>query len=340
MSSPDRSQPRRGDSLAAAIGRIFLRFALGVALALGTLVILATSLSYLPEPSTLSVIRAESETVRYKVANAPFSTLPLQGFRIFGEGDFDEKCADEALGPGWAVEPQLGVEMRYTITGKGVLLVELRGFEDGRESAVLRGAGPDGRVVSRSAKYDLVLRDDEECGERDAYRLPIWGPGEIGGEPVFRGDGQAATLLKGSLDMFGRATPYNFSLTDPFGAGAGRSNAARDDIYSSGTNFQFPPGSRVSTLPAQSDPARKTLSGFAIQEGRAMRVEASTESPEVYFFPPGAGKQPDRLRMSLLARIGNDPNLVQIFQLIVWFVVVLPIAIELIHPLFGRRREE
>lgn len=328
---------RAGSSI---IARILLRFALAVGLALATLLLLAGSLSVLPEPSTLAVIRAESETTRFTVGNAQAATLPIGGFRIFGEGDFDEKCVSEAFGEGWALEPQLGVQVSYTVLAAGRLLVELRGFEDGRESAVLRGAGPDGRVLSRSAKFDLALRDDPECGERAAWRLPVWGPGEIGGEPVFRGDGPAATLLSGSLKMYGRATPYRFSLSDPFGAGAGRAAASKNDIYPSLSEFDFPPGSRVSTLEAQAETSRKTLSGFAIQEGRVLRVEASTESPEVYFYPPGAGKQPDRLRMSLLSRIGNDPNLGQIFQIIVWFVVVLPIAIELIRPLFARQGED
>lgn len=317
-----------------------LRFLVGAALALATLVMLAGSLSVLPEPSTLAVIRAESETTRFTVGNAQAATLPISGFRIFGEGEFDEQCVNEAFGDGWALEPQLGTQLAYTVLGDGRLLVEITGFEDGRESAVLRGAGPDRRVVSRSAQYDIVLRDDPECGERVAYRLPIWGPGEIGGEPVFRGDGPAATLLSGSLKMYGRATPYRFSLSDPFGSGSARSASARSDIYPSLSEFDFPPGSRVSTLLAQAETSRKTLSGFAIQEGRALRVEASTESPEVYFYPPGAGKQPDRLRMSLVSRLGNDPNLGQIFQIIVWFVVVLPIAIELIRPLFAREGED
>ncbi|MEL6978332.1 MAG: hypothetical protein AAGM38_06610 [Pseudomonadota bacterium] len=335
--------PRRG-STASIIGRIFLRLTLGVALSFATLLALIASLSLLAEPSTHSVIRAQSEKARFTVASAQQSSFMLGGFRIFGEDDYDGQCVGQALGPNWALEPQLGVEMTYTILRDGRLLVELRGFEDGRESAILRGVGANGRTVTRSAKYDLVLRDDEACGPLQARRLPIWGPGEIGGEPIFRGDGPTATLLSGSLDMYGRATPYVFDPLSWIGLGGEETRRllAEDDrsIYPSLSNaFQIPPGSRVSTLLGDADPSLRALRGFVIQEDFAFQVEASTESPEVYFFPPGAGKRPDRVKMSLLSQIGNDPNLQRIFQIIVWFVVVLPIAIELIKPLFSRRGE-
>lgn len=339
--SAGRARPR---STASVIGRIILRLGLGVALSFATLLALIAALSLLSEPSTHSVIRAESEKARFTVANAQQASFMLSGFRIFGEDEYDGQCVAEALGENWALEPQLGVEMTYTVLRDGRLLVELRGFEDGRESAILRGVGPDGRTVARSAQYDLVLRDDGECGALRARRLPIWGPGEIGGEPIFRGDGPTATLLSGSLDMYGRATPY---VLDPlsligFESDETRRLLAEDDrsIYPSlSSAFQIPPGSRVSTLLGDADPSLRALRGFVIQDGFAFQVEASTESPEVYFFPPGAGKRPDRVKMSLLSQIGNDPNLQRIFQIIVWFVVVLPIAIELVKPLFSREGE-
>lgn len=328
------------------IVRIFLRLLLGAALAFGALMVVLYALSFLANPSTYFVLRAESETARFDVANAQQSTFAIDGLRVFGDGDFDGACAAEAFGRGWALEPQLGATVEYTVLRDKRLLIELTAPAEGAEAAILRGPGPNRRPQVRSIQDDLVLRDDPECGERSAYRLPIWGPGEIGGEPTFRGDGPAPTLLSGAVQMHGRASTHQFDPLQLIGladSDAARMLAAEDQtIYPSPGMFEIPPGSRVSTLLGDADPSLKALRGFAIQEdgARSLRVDASTEAPEVFFYPPGAGKKADRMRMSLLSQIANDPNLNRMVQIIVWFVVVLPIALELIRPIFARDGED
>ncbi len=326
------------------LGRIVMRLVVGVALSAITLMVLLVGLGFLGEASTLSVIRAESETTRFSVASPQQASFQVRGYRLFGDGDFDNQCAETGLGPNWAVEPQLGAEVTYTaVTGLGPesrVLIEIRGFDDGRESAILRG--PSGVV---SIKDDIAMRSDPDCATPAAFRLPLWGPGEIGGEPTFRADGPSPTLISGSLEMYGRAAPLDYDASGWTNAlfGAVGAGVAVDDqsLYASlSSAFQIPPGSRVSTLPGTASDSLKALRGFAILDGRHLKVAASTEAPEVFFFPPGAGAQPDRLKMSLLSQIGNDPNIQRIIQIIIWFVVVLPIALELIKPLFIRADEE
>lgn len=344
---PRSAARRRG----AIVARVVTRLVLGVALSLGTLVALILALSFLSEPSTLSVIEAESETVSFTVANPGQASFQIRGFRIFGEGDFDGECVGDALGAAWSAEPQIDVQVVYSLIthsdGDRRLLVEMRGFEDDREAVILRGRDESGAPSALSVPYDVALRDDPDCGPRAATRLPIWGAGEIGGAPTFRADGPAPTLISGSLEMYGRAVPYNLDVTRFFGGDdPSLARAMSDDrsLYASLTSaFQIPPGSRVSTLVGEADPALKALRGFAIPDdgaaARTLTVNVSTESPEVFFFPPGAGTRPDRLKMSLLSQIGNDPNIQRILQIIVWFVVVLPIALEILRPLFARPDE-
>ncbi|MCI4663949.1 MAG: hypothetical protein MRY74_04435 [Neomegalonema sp.] len=339
--------PRRA-SLGGLVRRIIGRFVVGVMLALGALGVVLFSLSLLSEPSTLSVIRAESETLRFTVANGREASFQLDGLRLYGEGAFDKSCAAEALGPNGAVEPKIGVEIVYTITAAGQLAIQLRAPEDEVERATARElaalSGPKGVI---SVTDDILMRSDPACGPMRAKRFPVWGPGEIGGAPTFRADGPSPTLISGALEMYGRAVPISWNPASWFKSASARSTGARSDdraLYASlSSAFQIPPGSRVSTLPGDKDQALqplKALRGFALRHDGVLKVAVSTESPEVFFFPPGADSRPDRLKMSLLSQIGNDPNLQRIFQLIVWFAVVLPIALELIKPIFVRPGED
>lgn len=345
---PRRSRARRGATLLAAV---IGRFLAAVVLATVALALLVGALGLLNEPSTLSVLRAESETARFEVASPVQSSFRIAGLQIFGDGAWDGECAETAFGAAAAIEPQLGVEVVYAtfarLDGSTTLVIELLAPDLESETAVIRGV--DG---SESVRDDLVLRTDASCASPAAGRLPIWGPGEIGGPPTFRADGPSPTLISGSLEMYGRAVTTGI---DPIGwfasllrdAPEGRAGAPErsDDraLYASlASAVEIPPGSRVSTLVDGADPALQALRGFARLDDGLLVVNVSTESPEVLFFPPGAaGDRPDRVTMSLLSQIGNDPNIQRAYQLLIFFAVALPIALELLKPLFfGRRNDD
>lgn len=351
-----RRRPRARRGWGGGLLRVFAWGSVATGLALGSLMMFAYALGFVKPPNTLAVVSAESERVVFEVASAQQATIPLDGFRIDDGGDLVGECARDALGPGWALEPQSGVEVIYelqTVRGPrleqplAVTIVNKPGRE---EAAVLRGAGADRQMQTRSfGGGELLLLEDRVCGPLTFRRLPIWGAGEIGGPPSFRADGQAPTLLSGEVEMYGRAQPLDIALPSWLGGATEEERRAQragftpedNTLYASLAGaFQVPPGSRISTLLSSADPGLKAMRGFASLDGdpprRRFVVNVSTGSPELYFYPPGGGAEPDLLRMGLISQLSNDPNIQRAFQILVWFIVVLPIALELSRPLFER----
>lgn len=333
------------------LSRIVLRFFVGVALALAALAPLAWVVLQIGDPSTLSVLRAESEIARFRVANPTAASFPISGFKLFDDGALDGRCAADAIGRNSALEPALNAMVRYRIGPGGRIAIDIEaaaGQGDGApRTALLRGIdAASGQRRRLAAVGDLLeLEQDPDCGSVSARRLPIWGPGEIGGVPTFRGDGPTPTLLNGALDIYGRASQS--SPLALFGVIDQRRLLAADNraLYASGgSSLQIPPGSRISTEAIDNgeegaDPSLRVLRGFATPGEGRFRIDVSTEAEELYFYPPGAGKSAERIRMSRLSQLANDPNLQLLFQVIVWFIVVLPIALELVRPLFARSDE-
>ncbi len=344
--SSQPSSPARDRRLAATVGRVAAWFGLSAMIAIAALLAVTYAFGFLGQPATLAVVRAESEIVRFRVANAVQATVALDGFRVDDGDALAGACSGEALGAGWALEPALGAETTYrfeTVRQGDALVQRLTVYvakaEGAAAAATLRGRDARGTLNERSVAEEIALQADPACGPPAALRLPVWGPGEIGGPPSFRADGQAPTLISGSVEIYGRSTPLEFGFPLSW-LGGGESSDDRTLYASVAGAFQAPPGSRISTLASGASDGLKAMRGFATVSGEPPRriflVNVSTESPELYFFPPGAGAQPDLLRMGLLSRLSNDPHVQRVVQILVWFVIVLPIALELARPLISR----
>lgn len=352
-----RGEPRSGVGrlLGRAVSRttrVFTRFVLSVLLAAATLVGLMYLTRDVADPGALSVITARTQTASFTVANPGQSSFYVDGFRLFSPGEpWNGECAEDALGPNWAVEPQLGTRLRYDVIDKDRIYIEIRAidFDSEAERAVLRGLAPDDTPRSVSVGGDMALRADVSCRGARTTRLPIWGPGEIGDLPTFRVEGPTPTLLDGEVEIYGRSAeggslPLVRWLRESV---LGEKFTGERPLYASLSNaFKIPPGSRVTTELGEADQSLKALRGFAIidkdsSEAVVMSVNVSTEAPTLFIYSPGSsGREPDRLEMSQLSQLTNDPNLQFLLQLIIAFAVILPITMEAVRPLFARSDED
>lgn len=295
-------------------GRVLLRMFAALALALLCMVGLGSLRAWVPPARTLMVVTAESEVVRFQVANPVQATFQTAGLRLYGEGSFDGECG-VSLGEATAVEPQLGAELAYSVVEGGRLYIELSGPTD-RPIGLLRTENGEVPITS-----DMALVSDEACTPPTIWRFPVWGPGDVGGLPGFRADGPAPTLLRGEVEVFGRSTE---TPLDP----GGKLFQVNTSVY------RIPTGSRLSTQVEGADPALQTLRGAAFwrRDEGFLEVKASTEAEEMVFSAPGGGPA-DRFQLSLVERILNDPNLRSILDLLVVLAVLMPIALEIVKPI-------
>ena len=326
MTSPRASTRLRGLIGADARRSAFRRLGYALVPALLCTGLFWFVVARLPEPDTLTIIDARTETIEFTVANARLAAFPTEGLFVnSGPADLVGRCAEGDLIPDARTKVQYLMQPRLVVVVSGTGVVRTQD----RETVFNTSESPPGDA---SEPTDLVfVRNAEDCKDMTAVRLPVWGPGAIGGwfspQPETGG-----ILLSGTLHVFGRTLDLGI-----FGRGGALYPAYDDPI-------PLPAGGRMWTdedRNASSEGTERTaLFGFAtVDKEGYLHAELSTDAPTLMITQPGDSVLASRIEIGTFTQALNDPNLLRLQVIIAIGFAFLPLTAAMVTLLIMEERK-
>lgn len=283
----------------------------------------------LGKPSTLVVLKAESEVLEFTAARAGFVQLPARGMKIaFGlyEG---EHCIDDNT----YVSPARASKVNYERTPDR-FIVTIDGANGELVATLISGetGGAETQI------FDTVfLIEDEQCSqiERALTTLPIFGYGTIGEEFGTQSGTPLPALSEATLFVYGRSieVPYLFE---------------GGELYEVGDPISVPEGSVIEVAAPQDGTAGErtdaqagagVIVGQAIVLDDRLDISVSTDATALRVSPP-LHDQPLVVRIDRLARLINDPGMVLIGAQVALFLFLFQLWRTVLAPYFLSRAED
>lgn len=265
----------------------------------------------LPEPATLFVLQAETESIDVTVVQPEAAQVTLARAEVITPKGGHElhQCLD-----GVVVSAEAGAMVTYARQFTGPLFISVRG------PFTWTSAGQEVPKAGEREMQFVLHPASAHCGGPAELRLPANGQLLVGLESSIPPSPDDLFLIKGHLKFYNRSTDRVFGVNlkvRPFTANA---------LYLT-SEIDVPPGSR---LDGAVDGAKKPAfwaGTIAVNPRDAgMRLDATTTARSVQLWAPtafsggdsqrGAGQEPDVISLSFASRISHDPNLLWIYGLV------------------------
>lgn len=253
----------------------------------------------LPPPATVSVIDAESESLRFDVMNPDLAAFRLGGMRLIDpDADDDPACIAGLL------VPALDARVTYRLEEIGLVVG-------------VRGTGPSAGRIEREGPplalpAEAWLVPDAACPGHFPRRLPVVGPTVLGEElrpESLDPAGGARPLVSGTIAVYGRAIEVDIGIY-----------SAEATLYPV-SEIELPGGSRLFAGPADGRPPPWhgfVTPGACDPDGTcaAFAVQVSTGATTLHLVRPGVEVKPEVIAISTFARLFSDPSIVFLWVLV------------------------
>ncbi len=285
-------------------------------------------LLFLPAPSTLLTLKAETEIAIVKIANAETASFYIPKGSIELLGDVDDAngisttptCIEKPI---W-VDPKQGAKIIYLKPPYDNLTI----IVEGPANLGINGA-------SVQIKNDGILRANigasNKCGYPPHLRLPVNGLLEIGEEPsnIVEPDYIPLMMRDAKLLVFGRSVRRLFFIPLNFGP-------FEADAFYLADEFSLPPYSRIGETKRKVRGHMQSAFwwGYAdvsfSNNNSPIAISASVNADEVYIHNLSLNEiksrgmripKEDRISLSFSGRIFGDPNLRILYSFLIFMLI-------------------
>jgi len=307
---------KRGLAMITALKRYsrYIRFWVVLSIVFGII-----GLASLPKPNVLVAASIQTETVEITILrpDSPSIILPVGLLETVG----DPTCLNDLV-----VSPSQDSKVYYSKNSQG-LFIALEGQFSWRSA--------DGRSGSAVFGNVSITKNNEICSYALPIRLPISGLLNIGTVAgTGSGDDEVPlVILKGSLDIYGRATDRIFGI--PVSLFSSFLPMEPDRLYLA-DQIKIPAGSKLASNSAIWGGFVDVLWGAS---NRGLYLEASTNARTLQIEAPAPrvssnndireNQKADVISLTFGARLSNDPNIRWVFAAVSFLFLILGIFFQL-----------